>query len=271
MLKERYRKEYCWKTQCEQLVDRLWRMVYGTSGAQAIAADDLFEQCPSAVSESVCQPNPKTKQQHIEIGAVTSGRGNEETSRTSGDGLTMHELADRFIKLKIEAKGLNEGQKKYVYDRLMVQATTFMETPNYSKVKVPGMSAFLEFLEALYNASLVALNLGSLVIILDCKTLRGLDKLWYEFLCGHLDKVTERYLVTDGIKKKLNLRTINLKTTIAEENYLKSKKVLMECSGEYKCLCFVRQYYVNSIRKAVCVQVQPWPLAVKYLYCTRPL
>ncbi|XP_067020794.1 uncharacterized protein [Acropora muricata] len=294
VLKEHYRKEYCWKTQCEQLVDRLWRMVYGTSGAQAIAADDLFEQCPSAVSESVCQPNPKTKQQHIEIGAVTSGRGNEKTSRTSGDGLTMHELAgtsgaeakaaddlfeqcpsavsesvcqpdpttkqqhieigavtsgggneetsgdaltllelaDRFIKLKIEAKGLNEGQKKYVYDRLIVQATTFMETRNYSKVKVPGMSAFLEFLEALYNASLVALNLGSLVIILDCKTLRGLDKLWYDFLCGHLDKVAERYLVTDGIKKKLNLRTINLKTTIAEENYLKSKKVLMECSGE---------------------------------------
>ena len=29
MLKEQYRKEYCWKTQCEELVDRLWKMVYG--------------------------------------------------------------------------------------------------------------------------------------------------------------------------------------------------------------------------------------------------
>ena len=29
MLKEGYRKEYCWKTQCEKLVDRLWKMVYG--------------------------------------------------------------------------------------------------------------------------------------------------------------------------------------------------------------------------------------------------
>ena len=49
----------------------------GTFGAQAnIAADDLFEQCLSAVPESVCQPDATTKQQHIEIGAVTSGRGN---------------------------------------------------------------------------------------------------------------------------------------------------------------------------------------------------
>ena len=29
MLKEHYGEKYCWKTQCEELVDRLWKMVYG--------------------------------------------------------------------------------------------------------------------------------------------------------------------------------------------------------------------------------------------------
>ena len=29
ILKEHYGKKYCWKTQCEELVDRLWEMVYG--------------------------------------------------------------------------------------------------------------------------------------------------------------------------------------------------------------------------------------------------
>ena len=49
----------------------------GTSAAQAIAEDDLVEQCHSAVSESVCQPHPRTMQQHIEKSAVTlTGRGN---------------------------------------------------------------------------------------------------------------------------------------------------------------------------------------------------
>ena len=29
ILKERYSKKYCWKKQCEELVDRLWKMVHG--------------------------------------------------------------------------------------------------------------------------------------------------------------------------------------------------------------------------------------------------
>ena len=29
LVKEHYSKEYCWKTQCEELIDRLWKMVYG--------------------------------------------------------------------------------------------------------------------------------------------------------------------------------------------------------------------------------------------------
>ena len=29
ILKEHYGKDYCWKKQCEELVDRLWKMVYG--------------------------------------------------------------------------------------------------------------------------------------------------------------------------------------------------------------------------------------------------
>ena len=66
----------------------------GTSGAQAIAADDLVEHCSSAFSESVCRPNPTTVQQHLEIGAVTSGRGNgkmlgkRRTLRLQGTSIT---------------------------------------------------------------------------------------------------------------------------------------------------------------------------------------
>ena len=48
----------------------------GTSVAQAIAAEDLVEECPSVVSETVGQPDT-TMQQHTEKGAVTlTGRGN---------------------------------------------------------------------------------------------------------------------------------------------------------------------------------------------------
>ena len=145
-------------------------------------------------------------------------------------------FSDFLIQLKIEATGLNEEQKKDVYDMLTPQVTTFMKTRNYSKVKVLGVRALIEFLKMAYDASQVALDKGSLIISLDCKTLKGLDQLWKDYLSGHLNKVAERYLVSDEMKKKLNLRKINFKTTIDEENYLKCRRVFMESSGEHQCI-----------------------------------
>ena len=52
----------------------------GTSAAEAEAADNLLAQCPTGVSESVCQSNPTAMQQDIEEGAVTSGRGHGKIS-----------------------------------------------------------------------------------------------------------------------------------------------------------------------------------------------
>ncbi|XP_015779234.1 PREDICTED: ankyrin-3-like [Acropora digitifera] len=285
ILKERYSKKYCWKKQCEELVAKLWKMVYvaaddlveqcpgavpesicqhdpkamqqlteegvvtsgtgkegtsndectllklqWTSAAEAVAADDLILQCPTGVSESVCQSNPTAMQQHIEEGAVTSGRGQQGTS---GDELTLPELADPLIKLIVETTvDLNEEQKKAVYQILMLQVSQFMEFRNYSKVKETAVRALVEFLKMAYNVSRVAVNKGSLIISLNCKTLKGLDQLWNDYLSGHLNKVAERYLVTDKMKRKLKLRKINLKTTIVEQNYLNCRKVLLESSGE---------------------------------------
>ena len=53
----------------------------GTSAAQAIAADDLVEQCPSVVTEPVSLPDPTTIQQLLGESAVTSGRGRGKISR----------------------------------------------------------------------------------------------------------------------------------------------------------------------------------------------
>ena len=118
----------------------------------------------------------------------------------------------------------------------MLQASQFVESRNYSKVKETAVRALVEFLKMAYTVSRVAVNKGSLIISLNCKTLKGLEQLWYDYLSGLLSKVAERYLVTDEMKMKLNQRKINLKTTIEEENYLNCRKVLLESSGEYQCL-----------------------------------
>mgnify|MGYP000654053636 CR=1 FL=1 len=70
----------------------------GTSAARAIAADELVEQCPYVVPESVCQPSSTTMQQHIKKGAATSGRGQ---GKISGKRIMYAEVA--WYKYKIQA------------------------------------------------------------------------------------------------------------------------------------------------------------------------
>ena len=50
------------------------------TAAQAMATDDLVEQCPSVVTEPVCLPDPTTTQQLIRESAVTSSRGKGKIS-----------------------------------------------------------------------------------------------------------------------------------------------------------------------------------------------
>ena len=98
-------------------------------------------------------------------------------------------------------------------------------------------------------------DVGSLIIILNYQTIDSLQHLWSDYLSCHLDKAAERYLVTNEMKKRLNLETINLKITIKEENYLNCRKILMDCSGEYKCKSLFGQSNIMGGAGDVCVQV----------------
>ena len=48
----------------------------GTSTVRTVAADDRVENQQSAILESVCLPDQRTFQQHMEEGAITSGSQN---------------------------------------------------------------------------------------------------------------------------------------------------------------------------------------------------
>ena len=91
---------------------------------------------------------------------------------------------------------------------------------------------FFEYLIKTLKMNLVYVIKSSLEIVLYCSTLESLEQLWSDYLSGHLNTVAERLLVTDEIKRKLNLQTVRFKTTIEKENYLMCKKALMEMSGE---------------------------------------
>ena len=88
------------------------------------------------------------------------------------------------------------------------------------------------FIEKTFEANVMMVQSGSLIITVQCPTLESLESLWNGYCCGYLNDVVESFLVTDELKRKLGLDKVRLKTTIEEENYLICKKAFVENSGE---------------------------------------
>ncbi|XP_068720690.1 uncharacterized protein [Montipora capricornis] len=298
LLREAYGKEYCWKKQCEEFVDKLWSMVHESSTCPASAADNLVEQQPTGAvtsnrenanesgqrrsSKSNAEeginaseirqrsklheplpPVPICKDKRVsgtsredlslpEFGGINASEIRQRSklheplppvpiymdkrvSGTSREDLSLPEFGDTFVKLLISVSGLTEEQEEKVYGLLALQVQTFVKSRDYSSNKPKGVRALTKFIVDVYKVYFKDVNKGSLVIIVDCPTLRSLEHLWNDYLSGHLNEVVERYLVTDEMKKKLGLETINLKTTIDAENYLACRKFLTENPGACSC------------------------------------
>ena len=148
-------------------------------------------------------------------------------------------FSESFVKLLIEAKHLEKEKENALKEILTQIVQTYEKFHDQSGGNLVGaLKSFTNHIIDAYGVVLVTVCKGSIIIILDCPTLEQLEHLWSDYISGQIDKLAEKYLVTDEIKKKLNLNTICLKTTIAEENYLNCKKALVElprtCPGEFK-------------------------------------
>ena len=124
----------------------------------------------------------------------------------------LEDVVDRMLRYQLE-----------VY--LKYNKTTKLSTAN-------GLSDFVKHLESTYNFSLTSVGMGSLVIKGQCPDLQSLESLWNDNHSGVLNEAAERLLVTDDIKREINLETVKLKTIIEVDNYLICKKALTEKSGE---------------------------------------
>ena len=144
-----------------------------------------------------------------------------------------------FLRLFIWEKNL-EGKKKEAMEKILTPVVeTYLECNKLSQGNLKeDLKSFTDHIENVYRVNLVTVGKGSVIIILDCPTLDSLEHLWNDYLAGHLDNLAERYLVTNEMKKKFDLETVSLKTTILEEDYLNCKEALMELrstySGEFK-------------------------------------
>ena len=89
-----------------------------------------------------------------------------------------------------------------------------------------------KYIEKTFEANVMMVQSGSLIITVQCPTMESLESLWNGYSSGYLNDIVERFLVTDELKRKLGMDNVRLKTTIEEENYLICKKAFVENSGE---------------------------------------
>ena len=137
------------------------------------------------------------------------------------------------INLLIDANNtLDEEEKGLVKEML----TQLVQTRDDQSRDFRGLKSFNYNLIKTYKVLVLNVCEGSIVVSLRCPSLESLEHLWSDYRSGDLDKLAERYLLTDEFKKKLNLETSYLTTYIDEENYMNCKKALMglpgTCSGE---------------------------------------
>ena len=90
------------------------------------------------------------------------------------------------------------------------------------------MSGLSELIKKTYNLALESVGQGSLKISFRCPSLESRERLWTDCQSGHLNSIAKRYLVTEDMKKKLNLENVKLKTITEEQNYRICKTILKE-------------------------------------------
>ncbi len=89
------------------------------------------------------------------------------------------------------------------------------------------------YLAGVLDLTVIEAAKGSLRILVECRTMEILERLWKDYSSGHLNAVAEERLLTDDIKKRFEVESVKLETTILEEDYLACKLFLMDVSRAF--------------------------------------
>ena len=93
-------------------------------------------------------------------------------------------------------------------------------------------NVFVRYMKKVRKVILVGCKPGSLIITVECGSLKILEELWQDYCTGNLGRVVQECLVTEDILKELGLSEIKLMTTIDEKDYRDCQKYLAGCRYE---------------------------------------
>ena len=94
------------------------------------------------------------------------------------------------------------------------------------------LESLIKYLRDNLNADPKGHDQGSLVITVECSSLKILEGLWEDYCSGHLNAVAQETLITAEVLENFGLSEIKLKTFISEKEYESGRQTFMEIKGE---------------------------------------
>ena len=107
-----------------------------------------------------------------------------------------------------------------------------------SDVPVDELPQYFQHLKLIHDSTPTEGSENSLRLAVKCNNLEGLERLWEDYRSGRLNKIAEKYLVTDEIKRRFHVESVNLATAIQEEDYLACKEFLSSKPSKLKVTFF---------------------------------
>ena len=106
------------------------------------------------------------------------------------------------------------------------------------EVTINELPQYFQHLKLIHDLTPTEGNEDSLRFAVKFNCLEELERLWEDYRSGRLNEIAEKCLVTDEIKRRFHVESVNLATTILEEDYLACKEFLSSKPSKSEIACF---------------------------------
>ena len=119
----------------------------------------------------------------------------------------------------------NHSQRQQMPKQLMKEvAIEYIRQVDTDISTTEGLAVLNTYLSGALGLLTKQIKSSSLMFLVQCRTLEILERLWTDYESGHLNEVAESCLVSEKIRRKFDIESLTLKTTIDREDYLACRR-----------------------------------------------
>ena len=153
--------------------------------------------------------------------------------------------------LPSQAAGGSEQEQGAMAEVEALNPATEPRIWNFVQSRGTPLESLIKYLRDNLNVDPKRQDQGSLVITVECSSLKILEGLWEDYCSGHLNAVAQETLITAEVLEKFGLSEIKLKTFISEKEYESAKQTFsktgkLQLPGAYS-YTHLKQKYINFI------------------------